>query len=587
MPFGLINAGATFQRVMDLSFGHLRDKIIVVYLDDLTVFSRKRKHHVRDLRKVLVRCREHGVSLNPKRSIFGVMEGKLLGHIVSQEGVKVDPQRVKAIQQLSLPSNRNGVRSFFGQVNLLRHFIPDFVETTKYIVNMMSEKVAFKWNEAGRKAFEEIKRVIAHAPTLVNLDFNKDFIIYCYASEHTMSGILVQKGEDNGEVPISFMSIPLKKHELKYSQIEKHAYAVVKAVKQFRYYILHSHAIVFVPNFVVGMFKDAYAWVARCEKSRLFIGKPQLAALPLRPVVIEEPFKQWGLDFIGPLNPISNAGHTHILIAIDYFTKWVEAIPVKKTTSEIVCTFLKDNMLVRFGVPQKIVTDNASNFSSSELSLFCYDHEISLAHASDYYPQGNGQAESSNKNLFNIMRKLVSENFRDWHKRLHEALWANRTSPKRAIGMSPFELVYGIGAQLSLPLELAASKLQLAYVAKDYGEDYDTSGIFPIDLRHYSYRKKAEETLRNMASPFSDTDKVSTGVDTAFQDSGTLDIWSHVDSATPPPLAGSPPIPSKELTLAPKWLSESITRKRNVVPILISMEDAMSKCLGKSTKPKN
>lgn len=123
-----------------------------------------------------------------------------------------------------------------------------------------------------------------------------------------------------------------------------------------------------------GMFRDAYAWVARCEKCKLFTGKPQLAALPLRPVVIEKPFKQWRLDFVGPWNPISSAGHTHILTAIDYFTKWVEAIPVKKTTLEIVCTFPKENILVRFGVPQKIVIDNASNFFSSELSLFCYDH---------------------------------------------------------------------------------------------------------------------------------------------------------------------------------------------------------------------
>lgn len=148
------------------------------------------------------------------------------------------------------------------------------------------------------------------------------------------------------------------------------------------------------------------------------------------------------------------------MTATDYFTKWVEAIPVWKTTSEVVCNFLKENILVRFGVPQKIVADNAINFSSTNILLFCYDHGISLAHCLDYYPQGNGQAESSNKNLINIMKKLVSENFKDWHKRLYEALWADHTSPKRAIGMSPFELVYGMGAQVSLPLELATSKLQ-------------------------------------------------------------------------------------------------------------------------------
>lgn len=98
MPFGLINAGATFQRAMDLSFGHLEDKIIIVYLYDLIVFSKRRKHHLRDLRQVLQRYREYGVSLNPKKSIFGVIEGKLIGQIVSKEGVRVDPERVKAIQ---------------------------------------------------------------------------------------------------------------------------------------------------------------------------------------------------------------------------------------------------------------------------------------------------------------------------------------------------------------------------------------------------------------------------------------------------------------------------------------------------------
>lgn len=98
MQFCLINAGVTFQQAMDLSFGHLKDKIIVMYLDDLTIFSKRRKHHLRDLRQVLQRCCEHGVSLNPKKSVFGVTEGKLLGHIVSKERVRVDLERVKAIQ---------------------------------------------------------------------------------------------------------------------------------------------------------------------------------------------------------------------------------------------------------------------------------------------------------------------------------------------------------------------------------------------------------------------------------------------------------------------------------------------------------
>jgi hypothetical protein len=102
-----------FQRTMNLAFGDLKDKIIVVYLDDLTVFSKKREDHIKDLERVLKRCRNHGVSLNPKKSVFCVTKGKLLGHIVFQEGMKIDPDRVKAIQQLCLSLSKTRVKSFF------------------------------------------------------------------------------------------------------------------------------------------------------------------------------------------------------------------------------------------------------------------------------------------------------------------------------------------------------------------------------------------------------------------------------------------------------------------------------------------
>lgn len=138
------------------------------------------------------------------------------------------------------------------------------------------------------------------------------------------------------------------------------------------------------------------------------------------------------------INPSSSAGHSYFLTATDYFTKWVEAIPVKNATSEIVCRFLKENIISRYGVPFKIVTDNAATFSSFEISQFCFEYSILLTHSFDYYPQGNGQVESSNKNLIAIIRKLVEENQRSWHKALFDALWADRITPKRAIGMSPF-----------------------------------------------------------------------------------------------------------------------------------------------------
>ena len=129
--------------------------------------------------------------------------------------------------------------------------MPDFVETTKHILDMMKGNSNFKWNEVGKQDFQDIKTAIANAPVLCHPNYKQDFIIYCYASEHTLSAILMQENDEGIQAPIAFMSIPLKNHELKYSQIEKHAFVVVKALKNFRFYILHSHSIVFVPDTIV------------------------------------------------------------------------------------------------------------------------------------------------------------------------------------------------------------------------------------------------------------------------------------------------------------------------------------------------
>ncbi|KAH9294618.1 hypothetical protein KI387_038206 [Taxus chinensis] len=212
MPFGLTNSSATFQWAMDFAFKGMMGKVIVVYLDDLTVFSKQRNDHCDHLEQVLIRCREHGISLNPKKSVFRVTEGKLLGHIVSKEGTKIDAERVKAIQSLTLPTSKTGVHSFFGKVNFLRRFVPDFAEKTRHISNMMKGSPNFWWSEEGKNSFEEIKASVAHAPVLVCPNFSKDFIMYSYASEHTVSAILMQKNSEDVESPIAFMSSPLKPH---------------------------------------------------------------------------------------------------------------------------------------------------------------------------------------------------------------------------------------------------------------------------------------------------------------------------------------------------------------------------------------
>ncbi|XP_057834936.1 uncharacterized protein LOC131045367 [Cryptomeria japonica] len=213
-----------------------------------------------------------------------------------------------------------------------------------------------------------------------------------------------------------------------------------------------SHKILRVGYYCHTLFQDTYDWVGKCDLCQQFVGKSKLTAFPLNLVIIEEPFQQWGVDFIGPINPPSNAGHHYVLTAMDYFTKWVEAVFVKHTTSETVCDFIKENIVSRFGVPNKIVAVNATYFSSYEITQFFFEYHITLAHSSDYYPQCNDQAKSSNKSLIAIIENLVHENQHLWHKALINALWVDRITPKRAIGLLHFQLLHGTDADIPITL---------------------------------------------------------------------------------------------------------------------------------------
>ena len=164
MSFGLLNAGATFQRAMDYAFKGIRGKFIEIYQDDLTVFSKDTSDHISHLKQVFERCRKFGISLNPAKSIFGVSEGKLLGHIITKDGVKVDPQRVEAIKQVPLPQTKKALQSFLGQINFIRRFIPNLAEVIKPILKLLKKDA----NSNGQMMVEEpLKLLKKQLPSLL------------------------------------------------------------------------------------------------------------------------------------------------------------------------------------------------------------------------------------------------------------------------------------------------------------------------------------------------------------------------------------------------------------------------------------
>ena len=139
MPFGLMNVGATFQRAMDIAFVGEKDKFVVIYLDDITVFSQSDDEHLKHLKQTFLKCRKFGLSLNPNKSHFVVQEGKLLGHLVSADGIRIDPERVKDILKISLSRSKKDVQSFIGKIKFLHWFIPKFAKTIKQITVMLKK----------------------------------------------------------------------------------------------------------------------------------------------------------------------------------------------------------------------------------------------------------------------------------------------------------------------------------------------------------------------------------------------------------------------------------------------------------------
>jgi transposase InsO family protein len=163
------------------------------------------------------------------------------------------------------------------------------------------------------------------------------------------------------------------------------------------------------------------------------------------------------LDFIGEIHPPSSGQHIWILTATDYFTKWIEVVPTRSTSHKVLISLLED-IIARFGFPSRIFTDNTPPFRSEPLVKFCEQYEISLIHSTPYYPQGNGLAESSNKILINLIKKLLEENKRAWDSKLKFSLWVDWVTTKRSLGISPFQLVYGTEAVFPTHLALPVAK---------------------------------------------------------------------------------------------------------------------------------
>ncbi|XP_054811516.1 uncharacterized protein LOC129312805 [Prosopis cineraria] len=788
MPFGLKNAGATYQRAMVALFHDMMHKEIEVYVDDMVAKSAENKSHVGVLRKLFGRLREYRLRLNPNKCIFGALSGKLLGFIVSRKGIEVDPDKVRAIREMPSPQTEKEVRSFLGRLNYIARFIANLTATCEPMFKLLKKNCKGTWDDDCQKAFDKIKDYLLNPPILVPPSPDRPLILYLTTLPRSMGAMLGQL-DDSGkkERAIYFLSKKFNECEARYPVIERTCCGLVWATRRLRQYMLYyttwlisrvdplkyifesphitgrvlkwqvvlseydikhvmqksvkgsaiaDHladnplgddqpldfqfpdevictteegcgegnneerewemyfdgaanmhgngvgAVIVSPEgkqfpvaiklefdctnniaeyeacvnglraaitlgirclkvfgdsaliihqvtgewrtkdvklipyqelltdlikqFKVASFhhltrdknrfadalatlaamiqldcgvhiqpiqvearsfpayclnveedreeypwfqdikdyitkrsypagmtenekktlrrlamtffisqdvlykrgydgtllrcvsseeakkimvevhegicgthanghtmakqiqrygyfwltieKDCFEHVKKCHKCQIYANRINAPPIPLYNLVSPWPFSMWGIDIIGPINPKASNGHRFILVAIDYFTKWVEANSFASITQKTFLKFMKTNILCRYGIPERIITDNGPNLNGTEVRNFCEKFQIKHHNSAPYRPQMNGAVEAANKNIKKIIGKMTVT-YKDWHEMLPYALHGYRTTARTSIGVTPYSLVYGMEAVTPIEIEIPSLRV--------------------------------------------------------------------------------------------------------------------------------
>ncbi|XP_052736650.1 uncharacterized protein LOC128197859 [Vigna angularis] len=789
MSFGLKNAGATYQRAMVTLFHDMMHKEIEVYVDDMIAKSESEEEHVLNLKKLFEKLRKYKLRLNPAKCTFGVKSGKLLGFVVSQKGIEVDPDKVGAISEMPAPSTEKEVRGFLGRLNYIARFISQLTATCEPMFKLLRKNQVMVWNEDCQAAFEKIKQYLQDPPVLRPPEPGRPLILYLTVLERSMGCVLGQHDEaGKREHAIYYLSKKFTDCEQRYSSLERTCCALAWAAHRLRQYMLnHStllmskmdpikfifekpaltgriarwqvllseYDIVYVtqksikgsalaeylahqpisdyqpmqPEFpdedIMALFKEGrgyrdeetwillfdgasnmmghgigavlvspeqqympmtsrlcfyctnniaeyeacamgiraaiefkvkilevygdsalvinqlkgewetrdaklvpyqayikglmecfdiitfnhiprednqfadalatlssmfevdpntelpviemkshaepaycqfikeevdgkpwyfdikhylktqeypekasendkrslrrlagsfilsgdilykrnhdmillrcvdtkeaelilkevhegtfgthmnghsmarkilragYFWltmendccthVRRCEKCQMHADNINVSPTTLNVLSAPWPFSMWGIDVIGAIEPKASNGHRFILVAIDYFTKWVEVVSYANVTRKVVTRFIKRELICRYGLPNKIITDNATNLNNRMMAELCEEFKIHHLNSSPYRPKMNGAVEAANKNIKKIVQKMVVT-YKDWHEMLPFALHGYRTSVRTSTGATPFSLVYGMEAVLPFEVEIPSLRILL------------------------------------------------------------------------------------------------------------------------------
>ncbi|UYV69751.1 hypothetical protein LAZ67_7000606 [Cordylochernes scorpioides] len=417
MPFGLCNAPATFERMMDKILKGLKWTMALCYLDDIVVYSKSFNEHLHRL-EIILQCLDKAeLRLNPKKCLFGTKRIRVFGHLVDSKGIYPDPEKIEAIAKFPTPKSITDVRSFIGLCSYYRRFIENFAEKAAPLHEVLKKDNKFTWNSDQQDAFDSLKKALMSEPVLAYFEEQLPTELHTDASGYGIGAVLVQINDEK-ERPVGYASRTLSKAEKNYSTTERECLAAIWAINKFRPYLF----------------------------GREFVIPPGLLkAIP----PATSPFQRVGMDLLGRF-PKSDTGNKWIIVCTDYLTRFAVTKALPTGEAKEAAKFLMEDVVLKHGAPREIITDRGRVFQSkliAELTNQCSSiHRFTTA----YHPQTNGLTERLNKTLANMIAMYVSVEQKDWDVILPYVTFAYNTAKQDTTGFTPFKLIHGREAETTV-----------------------------------------------------------------------------------------------------------------------------------------
>jgi ribonuclease HI len=310
MPFGLRNAGATYQRCMNHVFGEHIGRTVEAYVDDIVVKTRKASDLLSDL-EITFRClRAKGVKLNPEKCVFGVPRGMLLGFIVSKRGIEANPEKIAAITNMGPIKDLKGVQTVMGCLAALSHFISRLGEKGLPLYRLLRKAERFTWTLEAEEALGNLKALLINAPILVPPAAGENLLIYVAATTQVVSAAVVVERQEEGPAlliqrPVYFISEVLSETKIRYPQIQKLLYAVILTRRKLRHYF-EAHLVTVVSSFPLGEIIQCREASGRIEKWAVELMGETLSFAPWKAIksqVLADFLAEW-VDTQLPTAPI-------------------------------------------------------------------------------------------------------------------------------------------------------------------------------------------------------------------------------------------------------------------------------------------